>query len=367
MGGATDFNLPPPANNDHYLSVAEVTEFVGKATQKYSSITRYSTMVEDVQNLPQGGVRLLLLWENAEGTDTWYEEDFDHVIVATGHNSVPRVPKIPGLGAWRGGLQHSSTWRSGEEFKEKNILVIGTSESAIDLVLESLPHVKGDIHVSQRTPHPRYPNVFDRPCVKVVTTIDHFTEDAIHLHDGSVLRGIDVVVFATGYFYTYPFLSNVRPPVGPGGHRVPGLYQHIFDVHNPNTIAFVGVVNASLTWLTWEKSAFLVALRDVQEAWEADRLAEKGEVMFHILDLPYERVLFFDELNELAAEYLQQESADETLLRGFPFEFILALIASRPTKLRKYGLLKDVGGRGVIGPAIPGNHSRIVRLQVTRF
>ncbi|KLO88642.1 Uncharacterized protein LW93_4452 [Fusarium fujikuroi] len=362
MGGATDFNLPAPADNGHYLSVTEVTEFVSKATQKHSSITRFSTTVEDVQNLPQGGVRLLLRRENAEGTDTWYEEDFDHLVVATGHNSVPRVPKIPGLEAWKGGLQHASTWRSGQEFKGKKILVVGTSESAIDLVLQSLPHAKGDIHVSQRTMHPRYPNVFDRPGVKVVTTIDHFTENAIHLDDGSVLEGIDVVVFATGYFYTHPFLSNVRPPVGPGGHRVPGLYQHIFDIHNPNTIAFVGVVNASLTWLTWEKSAFLVALfwsgkiklpsRQFQEAWEADRLAEKGEVMFHVLDLPYERVLFFDELNELAAEYLQQESADETLLRGFPFEFIMALIAGRPAKLRKYGLLEDVGGRGVIGPAI---------------
>lgn len=302
MGGATGLNLPAPADNDHYLSVTEVTEFVSKATQKYSSLTRFSTTVEDVENLSQGGVRLLLRRENADETDTWYEEDFDHLVVATGHNSVPRVPKIPGLGAWKRGLQHASTWRSGQEFKGKKVMVVGTSESAIDLVLQSLPHAKGDIYVSQRTPHPRYPNVFDRPGVKVVTMIDHFTEDAIHLDDGSVLGGIDVVVFATGYFYTYPFLSNVRPPVGPGGHRVPGLYQHIFDIHNPNTIAFVGVVNASLTWLTWEKSAFLVALfwsgkiklpsRQFQEAWEADRLAEKGEVMFHVLDLPYERVLF---------------------------------------------------------------------------
>ncbi|KAF5555303.1 thiol-specific monooxygenase [Fusarium napiforme] len=352
-----------------------------KATQKYSSITRFSTTVEDVQNLPQGGVRLLLRRENANGTDTWSEEDFDHLVVATGHNSVPHVPKIPGLETWKGGLQHASTWRSGHEFKNKSIFVIGTSESAIDLVLQSLPHVKGDIHVCQRTHHPRYPNVFDRPGVKLVTTIDRFTENTIHLHDGSVLRGIDVVVFATGYFYTYPFLSSIRPPVGPGGHRVPGLYQHIFDIHNPNTIAFVGVVNASLTWLTWEKSAFLVALfwsgriklpsREAQEAWEADRLAEKGEDMFHVLELPYERVLFFDQLNELATEYLQQESADETLLRGFPFEFILALIAGRPAKLRARGAPKTEVASSVTeaittssGIVIPTGRSIILQVNL---
>ncbi|KAF2848033.1 thiol-specific monooxygenase [Plenodomus tracheiphilus IPT5] len=358
MGGATELTLPPPADSDsQYLTAREVSTFLGKAAEKHNYLIQYNTSVEDVRNLPQGGVRLLLRRENAAGTDTWYEEDFDHLVVATGHNSVPRVPQIPGLNAWKRGLQHATTWRSGKEFTNKSILVIGTSESAIDLVLQSLPHVKGDIHVSQRSPHPRYPNVFDRLGVKVVTTIDHFTEDEIHLAEGTVLRDIDHVVFATGYLHSHPFLANVRPPVGPGGYRIPGLYQHIFDMYNPNTIAFVGLVNASLTWLTWEKSAFLIALlwsgrihlpsREVQEKWEMDRLDEKGEVLFHTLDLPYERVLFFDELNELAVEYLLQEDADDTLLRGFPFEFILDLIAGRPAKLKKYGILEDIGGRGV--------------------
>ncbi|KAF3358186.1 hypothetical protein VdG1_02963 [Verticillium dahliae VDG1] len=360
MGGTTELTLPPPANPEsEYLTAPEVSEFISKAATKHNYLIQYNTSVEDIRNLPQGGVRLLLRRENAGGTDTWYEEDFDHVVVATGHNSVPRVPEIPGLESWKGGLQHAVTWRSGEEFKDKRILVIGTSESAIDLVLQSLPHAKGDVHVSQRTPHPRYPTIFQRPGVKVVKTIDHFTEDEIHLVGGTVLRDIDHVVFATGYFYSFPFLANVRPPLGPGGHRVPGLYQHIFDIHNPNTIAFVGVVNASLTWLTWEKSAFLIALlwsgkihlpsKEIQERWEQDRFEEKGERLFHILALPYERVLYFDEINELAAEYLSQEGADDTLLRGFPFEFISDLIAGRPGKLAHYGILEDVGGTGVPG------------------
>ncbi|EGY21679.1 dimethylaniline monooxygenase [Verticillium dahliae VdLs.17] len=363
MGGATELTLPRPANPDSsYLTAPELSAFISKVATKHNYLIQYNTSVEDVRNLPEGGVRLLLRRENAGGTDTWYEEEFDHLIVATGHNNnVPRVPDISGLDAWKGGLQHSVTWRSGEELKNKRTLVVGTSESAIDIVLQSLPHVKGDIHVSQKSLHPRYPNIFQRPGVKVVTTIDHFTEDEIHLVDGTVLRDIDHVVFATGYIFSHPFLSNVRPPVGPEGHRVPGLYQHIFDIHNPNTIAFVGMVNVSLTWLTWEKSAFLIALvwsgkvhlpsKEIQERWEQDRLEEKGERLFHILDLPYERVLFFDEINELAAEYLSQEGADDTLLRGFPFQFTLDLIASRPEKLKYYGITEDVGGRGVPGSA----------------
>ncbi|WQF86445.1 Putative FAD/NAD(P)-binding domain superfamily [Colletotrichum destructivum] len=93
-----------------------------------------------------------------------------------------------------------------------------------------------------------------------VATIVRFEANTIHLTDGTVIVGVDTVIFVTGFFYTYPILSHVRPqPNGPEGHRVPGLYQHIFDLLNLNTIASVGVPNVSLTWMAWEKAAFLIA------------------------------------------------------------------------------------------------------------
>ncbi|KAH6989906.1 thiol-specific monooxygenase, partial [Ilyonectria destructans] len=348
----TSIKLPPPEHGIHpFLTGEDISTAIRQTATDYSHLIQFSTTVEDVEKLSVGGLKLLLRQENPDGTDTWYEESYDHLVVATGHNSVPRVPNIPGLTTWKGGLQHATTWRSGEDYSGQRILVIGSSESAIDIVLQSLPHAKGPIYVSQRSLHPRYPTVFNRPGVKIVSTIDRFTEDEIHLSDGTVVRGIDTVVFATGYFYTYPFLSKVRPLQPPGGLRVPGLYQHIFDIYNPETIGFVGVANLSLTWLTWEKSAFLLALfwagkirlppREVQEAWEASRLEEKGPRLFHLLELPHERVIYFDELNELATDYLHQEDSDDELLRSFPADWIVDLLSSRWWKLKKYGISEE--------------------------
>lgn len=353
MSQYTSIKLPPPEHGIHpFLTGEDISTAVRQTATGYSHVIQYSTTVEDVEKRSVGGLKLLLRRENPDGTDTWYEEFYDHLVVATGHNSVPRVPNIPGLSTWKGGLQHATTWRSGEDYSSQHILVVGSSESAIDIVLQSLPHVKGPIYVSQRSPHPRYPTVFNRPGVKIVSTIDHFTEDEIHLSDGAIVRDIDTVVFATGYFYSYPFLSKVRPLQPQGGLRVPGLYQHIFDIYNPDTIAFVGVANLSLTWLTWEKSAFLVALfwagkirlpsREVQEAWEASRLEDKGSRLFHLLELPHERVIYFDELNELAADYLHQEDSDDELLRSFPADWIVDLLSSRWWKLKKYGISEEI-------------------------
>ncbi|KAJ5209100.1 hypothetical protein N7449_003479 [Penicillium cf. viridicatum] len=340
----------------------EVSAAVSLKAHQFDHYIQYHTTVEDVEKLLNGKLRLVLRHENLDDTDTWSEEVFDHLIVATGHNSVPKVPDIPGLSRWSRNLRHTVTWRSGEEFRNQKIFIVGTSESAIDVCLQSLPYARGTVYVSQRTPHPRYPTVFCRPGVEVVATISHFTEDTIYLTDGTVLTDIDTVVFATGYFYTYPFLSSkIRPPPV-AGYRVPGLYQHIFDIYNPDTIAFVGVANASLSWLTWEKSAFLIGLlwsgkirlpaKAQQEEWETRRLAETGDRLFHILARPWERVIYWDELNELAADYLHTDATDDTLLRSFPFEWVLELMKSGEIKANFYRITDKIPGSGSIGPQL---------------
>lgn len=355
MAGKTVFEdfASPKSTESPFLAGSDVSAAVSSVCHKFDKLIHYNTTVENVVKLSDNSLQLTLRQENQDGTDTWYTRLYDHAVVATGHNSIPRVPDIPGLETWKGVLRHSVTWRSGKEFADQRILVVGSSESAIDLCLNSKEHTKGPIYLSQRTPHPRYPTVFETHGIKVVSTIDKITGTDIHLSDGTVLNDVETIVFATGYFYSYPFLSKVRPPQVVSGRRVPGLYQHIFDIHNPDTIAFVGVVNGSLSWLTWEKSAFLVALlwsgkiqlppKEAQEEWEQKRLKDVGDSRFHILATQPDRVLFWDELNELAAEYLSSGALDDSLLRGYPFEWVVELLRSRDFKLKYYGLLEGAG------------------------
>ncbi|KIW16530.1 hypothetical protein PV08_06585 [Exophiala spinifera] len=349
MSENSSIKLPnPKLESAPYCSADQISEAVVTAALRFEKLIRYNTTVEAVEKIENKRLRLTLRTENPNDTDTWYEEEFDFLIVATGHNSVPHVPAIPGLNTWKGQLSHTTTWRSGKDFSGKRILVVGSNESAIDVTLQSLPYVQWPIYVSQRTPHPRFPTVFTRKGVEVLPTIECIEGGTIHFSGGQALTSIDTIVFATGYFYTYPFLKHVRPSV-PGGQRVPGLYQHVFDMYNPN-IAFIGVANGSLSWLTWEKSAFLSALLwsgriklppiEEQKKWEARRLAEttSKEKMFHILAKPSERVIYFDELNELAADYLHTDAPDDELLRSFPWDWIVSLGTGAARKAQYYGV-----------------------------
>ena len=67
---------------------------------------------------------------------TYATDVFDYVIVANGHFSVPFIPEYPGMKAFPGRIMHSHDFRDAEEFRDKNVVVLGSSYSAEDVALQ---------------------------------------------------------------------------------------------------------------------------------------------------------------------------------------------------------------------------------------
>ena len=65
--------------------------------------------------------------------DKVYSEDFDYVVVCSGHFSTPNVPEYPGFESFGGRVLHAHDFRDALEFKDKDILVVGSSYSAEDI------------------------------------------------------------------------------------------------------------------------------------------------------------------------------------------------------------------------------------------
>jgi putative flavoprotein involved in K+ transport len=81
-----------------------------------------------------------------------------HVVVATGHNHTPRLPDWPGRDNFTGDLLHSKEYRSGEAYRGRDVLVVGSGntggEIAVDLAEEGAHRVR----IAIRTP----PNIVPR-------------------------------------------------------------------------------------------------------------------------------------------------------------------------------------------------------------
>ena len=58
------------------------------------------------------------------------EEEFDYVVVGSGHFSTPNVVSFPGLETFPGRILHSHDFRNAGEFKGQRVLVVGSSYSA---------------------------------------------------------------------------------------------------------------------------------------------------------------------------------------------------------------------------------------------
>jgi cation diffusion facilitator CzcD-associated flavoprotein CzcO len=55
------------------------------------------------------------------------------LIIATGIFNLPYIPEIDGLKNFKGRMIHSGSYRSGETYKGKKVLVVGGSLTAVEL------------------------------------------------------------------------------------------------------------------------------------------------------------------------------------------------------------------------------------------
>ncbi len=62
-------------------------------------------------------------------------EHFEHLLVANGHHSVPKMPTYPGN--FEGEFIHSHDFKHNRPFKDKRVLVIGGGNSACDIAVET--------------------------------------------------------------------------------------------------------------------------------------------------------------------------------------------------------------------------------------
>ncbi|KAJ9150694.1 Thiol-specific monooxygenase [Pleurostoma richardsiae] len=214
---------------------------------------------------------------------------FDAVMVASGHYNDPFIPDIPGLAefnkAYPGAISHSKFYRRPAQYKDKKVIIVGNSASGIDLSSQISTVCQRPIIVSEKSA-PNTP-VEDRSWAKNVPEIVEFkTEDrTVRFANGGIETGINAVVFCTGYFYSYPFLKGLSPPVTTDGSYAHNLYEHILYIDDP-TLAFVGVpqrvvpfpiAEAQTAWVArlWSDRLHLPPTAEMRE-WESWMVEEKG-------------------------------------------------------------------------------------------
>ena len=92
----------------------------------------FDTTVERVEPDPTGGWRVTV-----SGPDGTHTRTYDAVMVANGHHWDARWPDPPYPGRFDGDQIHAHDYRSGEQLEERDVLVVGAGNSAMDIAVEA--------------------------------------------------------------------------------------------------------------------------------------------------------------------------------------------------------------------------------------
>jgi cation diffusion facilitator CzcD-associated flavoprotein CzcO len=254
-----------------------------------------------------------LVSRSSEGLERWKvevqdlsngdvsNEFYDAVIVANGHYTIPSVPFIKGLEAWNrkhpGSIIHSKAYRKPEDYRGKKVLVIGNSASGLDIAYQVGQECKQPVLLSSRSVS-AFGSVPQAAWRKDVDEVVEFmpAKRAVRFQSGGIESDIDAVIFATGYFYSYPFLSNIHPPVVTDGLRVQNVYYHLFNIDHP-TIVFPVINLKVIPFPLAENQAAVVSRifsgrldlpsKREMRRWEENNIKEKGNgKYFHLMRFP---------------------------------------------------------------------------------
>ncbi|MFF6787733.1 flavin-containing monooxygenase [Streptomyces filamentosus] len=293
--GRTEFaGFPMPREWPDFPSAALVAGYLARYADAFgvTARIRFGTEVTAVRRTGTG-------WEVTAGGGA---EEYGAVVVANGHNRDPKWPSPAHPGVFDGVQMHAHDYRDPGVFAGRRVLVVGMGNSAMDLAVDASYVSSGPVLLSaRRGTHivPKY--LFGRPSdatggalavlpwrirQAVAQTVlrlavggperyglprpagglfqDHPTISDTILHrlthgevvarpgvdrldgrrvvfaDGTA-EDVDVIVWATGYRVTVPFLG--REWLGDDPEAMP-LYQRVFHLDDP-TLAFVGLMQST--------------------------------------------------------------------------------------------------------------------------
>jgi cation diffusion facilitator CzcD-associated flavoprotein CzcO len=319
-------DLPMPDTGSPYPHHSEVLDYFRRYADHFGlrEHIRFGTAVEKVEAV-SGGRR----WAVTTGEGT---REYAGVVVANGHNWVPKVPGYPG--EFTGEVLHSADYKDSSVLAGKRVLVVGAGNTGCDIVVEAAQVAAQALHSTRRgywyapkfvlgrpgdqvmdlshalraplwlrraifrivlrsttgkmtdygLPEPDHKPFETHPIVNSLLLyylghgaitpkpdVARFDGGDVVFTDGSRAT-VDLVLYATGYRATFDFLPDLAA-LNWADDR-PRLYQHVFTPRHDNLFV-AGLIqpdSGQFTLAHWQAVAiasFLRARRDRPAVAEA--------------------------------------------------------------------------------------------------
>ncbi|XP_035871786.1 dimethylaniline monooxygenase [N-oxide-forming] 1 isoform X2 [Phyllostomus discolor] len=246
-------DFPFPEDYPNYVPNAQFLEYLKMYANHFNLLKciQFKTKVCSVTKRPDftvtGQWDVVTLREGRQESTV-----FDAVMVCTGLLTHPNLPldSFPGINTFKGQYFHSRQYKHPDIFKDKRVLVIGAGNSGADIAVEA-SHVAKKIYLSLcllRTQLKEYvindelPGRIITGRVLIKPSVKEVKEDSVIFSGPPEEQPIDIIVFATGYTFAFPFLDETVVKVE---NDQASLYKYIFPAHlEKPTLAVIGLIGS---------------------------------------------------------------------------------------------------------------------------
>lgn len=139
--------VPFPKSFPRYPSRSQVIDYLEAYARQFQLETKFGQQVITARHADN-------LWE-IRTLDSRYRSS--NLVIATGYNHEPYIPKWPGQASFKGTLLHSSQYQNGEPFRNQRVLVVGFGNSGGEIAIDLYEHgaqpslaVRGPVNVIPR-------------------------------------------------------------------------------------------------------------------------------------------------------------------------------------------------------------------------
>ncbi|OIW03075.1 hypothetical protein TanjilG_19355 [Lupinus angustifolius] len=137
--------MPFPKDFPKYPSKYQFISYMESYASHFNIVPRFNQSVQSAEFDPSSEIWVVRT------------QDFVYIspwlVVATGENAEPVIPNIPGMELFHGSIVHTSVYKSGCEYKNKKVLVIGCGNSGMEVSLDLSRHNAISYMVARNTVH----------------------------------------------------------------------------------------------------------------------------------------------------------------------------------------------------------------------
>ncbi|XP_047308976.1 probable indole-3-pyruvate monooxygenase YUCCA10 [Impatiens glandulifera] len=147
-------HMPYPKSYPTYVSRKELVQYLDHYINHFKITPRYNRFVESADYVEFESTKKWNIKARNINSEEMEEYSCDFLIVATGENGDAFIPNVEGLETFVGEVIHTTQYKSGERYAGKNVLVVGSGNSGMQIALDLANHgaktsivVKSDMHI----------------------------------------------------------------------------------------------------------------------------------------------------------------------------------------------------------------------------